>query len=383
MGDFFAFLQNEHVRADFLEEVEEMRAEDDGGALTGAAEDGILHATDAEGVEAGEGLVEEHDPGAVQESAGDGEFLLHAAGELAGELVGFFREFEFFEEWLGEGRVVGDAVYARDEVEVLADREVVEEPGFVGEKRELALGGDGIGGEIDTANADGAAVGGDDAGEAAERAGFAGAVGADEAEDLAGLNGERQITDGGEIAVAFGEARDFDHGRRTCGGWRTPASPRKSHVTATGAWRLGGIGQNGRFKPQKIIPMKSTVKLLFALFTLGFVAAAPLAQAAGEKPAKVAQNGKRLKAAVEERDKQLTEKLKLTAEQQEKLAALRKEQGEALKAVRGDRAKMAEAAKTAHDQVRAILTADQQKEFDAMKPEGRGGKKGKKAGGES
>lgn len=137
------------------------------------------------------------------------------------------------------------------------------------------------------------------------------------------------------------------------------------------------------FKPQKFTTMKSTVKLVFALVTLGLVATAPLAQAAGEKPAKVAQNGKRLKAAVEERDKQLTEKLKLTAEQQEKLAALRKEQAEALKAVRGDRAKMAEAAKTAHDQVRAILTPEQQKEFDAMKPEGRGGKKGKKAGGES
>jgi len=46
--------------------------------------------------------------------------------------------------------------------------------------------------------------------------------------------------------------------------------------------------------------------------------------------------------------------------------------------VRGDRAKMAEAAKTAHEQVRAILTPEQQKEFDTMKPEGRGGKRARK-----
>ena len=79
----------------------------------------------------------------------------------------------------------------------------------------------------------------------------------------------------------------------------------------------------------------------------------------------------------------LTEKLKLTAEQQEKLAAVRKAQAEQLKAVRGDRAKMADVLKTGREAVRAILTPEQQKEFDAIKPEVRPGRKGKKAGGEN
>jgi len=123
--------------------------------------------------------------------------------------------------------------------------------------------------------------------------------------------------------------------------------------------------------------VKTTVKLVFALVTLGLVAAAPLAQAA-EKPAKTAQAGKRVKDAVNEHDKMLTEKLKLTVEQQEKLATIRQEQAAGMKANRGDRAKMAEAAKAGREQIRAMLTPEQQTGFDGIKPEGREGKKGKK-----
>jgi Spy/CpxP family protein refolding chaperone len=125
--------------------------------------------------------------------------------------------------------------------------------------------------------------------------------------------------------------------------------------------------------------MKTSAQLFLTLITLGLTAALPCAQAA-EKPAKA---GQRAKAAAEEHDKMLTEKLKLTAEQQEKLAAIRKTQADQLKAVRGDRTKMADVLKTGREQVRAILTPEQQKEFDAIKPEGRPGRKGKKAGGET
>jgi Spy/CpxP family protein refolding chaperone len=123
--------------------------------------------------------------------------------------------------------------------------------------------------------------------------------------------------------------------------------------------------------------MKSTVKLLFTLLTLGIAAAAPLAHAK-EKPEKVAHAGQRLKGAVDEHDKMLNEKLKLTAEQQAKLATIRKEQAAGMKANRGDRAKMADAMKTGREQIRAMLTAEQQTTFDSIKPEGREAKQRKK-----
>jgi Spy/CpxP family protein refolding chaperone len=74
----------------------------------------------------------------------------------------------------------------------------------------------------------------------------------------------------------------------------------------------------------------------------------------------------------------LNEKLKLTAEQQAKLATIRKEQAAGMKANRGDRAKMADAMKTGREQIRAMLTAEQQTTFDSIKPEGREGKQRKK-----
>ena len=129
--------------------------------------------------------------------------------------------------------------------------------------------------------------------------------------------------------------------------------------------------------------MKITAQLLLALITLGLVAAAPVVRAADEPvpadaPAKHPRAAKRVKKAAEEHDKMLVEKLKLTADQQEKLASIRKDEAVQLKAADGDRAKAAEVLKAGRAQVRAILTPEQQTQFDAIKPAGRGEHKGKK-----
>lgn len=127
--------------------------------------------------------------------------------------------------------------------------------------------------------------------------------------------------------------------------------------------------------------MKSSIKLFSSLLALAFVAAVPgIHAAAADKPAKKAGAGQRLEKAVEARDKELIEKLDLTSEQQTKLADLRKAGAEQLKAAAGDRAKMRQVAQSQHDDVRAMLTPEQQTKFDAMPAQGRAGKgKGKKA----
>ena len=76
----------------------------------------------------------------------------------------------------------------------------------------------------------------------------------------------------------------------------------------------------------------------------------------------------------------LEEKLQVTAAQKDLINAIWDKSEAQGKALRDDesipredrRAKMGEIMKAAHDQVRAVLTADQQKTFDAMPPEGRG-----------
>jgi Spy/CpxP family protein refolding chaperone len=106
----------------------------------------------------------------------------------------------------------------------------------------------------------------------------------------------------------------------------------------------------------------------------------PVAPAPEAAPAKHAgkAGAKRIRDEIVQRDKELAEKLSLTDAQKQQLADLRKSQAEAAKAAKGDRAKMAELMKTAHDEVRALLTPEQQAKFDAMKPAGHAGKVGKK-----
>ena len=64
---------------------------------------------------------------------------------------------------------------------------------------------------VEAEDADRAGVGRPQAGDRFDGGGLAGAVRAEDAEDLALLDGERHAVDGGAIAVALGEVGDFDH----------------------------------------------------------------------------------------------------------------------------------------------------------------------------
>jgi Spy/CpxP family protein refolding chaperone len=68
----------------------------------------------------------------------------------------------------------------------------------------------------------------------------------------------------------------------------------------------------------------------------------------------------------------LDQALELTDDQKAKITDISKKQAEQMQALRDEmRAKMQDLEKARHDQIRALLTADQQKKFDAMPPPGR------------
>src|SRR5690606_3153292 len=91
--------------------------------------------------------------------------------------------------------------------------------GHVGEEPDVLEGaGDAcLGDEVGLGRQDGAlvadlALGGDvEAGEAVEEGGLAGAVGADETDDLAAVDGEVDAAYGGESAEAHGDAAGVEH----------------------------------------------------------------------------------------------------------------------------------------------------------------------------
>jgi Spy/CpxP family protein refolding chaperone len=145
--------------------------------------------------------------------------------------------------------------------------------------------------------------------------------------------------------------------------------------------------------------MKSTIKLLVSLIALGLAATPALIRAAdenapapegaspkktpGEKGGEKGEGkGGRRGGGGMMNAKMLTERLSLTAEQEKKVDAIIKSHEADMKAARegGDREKGREVMKTQGDEIRAVLTPEQQKQFDEMSASMRGGKGGDSKG---
>ena len=114
----------------------------------------------------------------------------------------------------------GHAVDARIEGEVLEDGEVLVEAEALGHVADALL--DALGLPHDVAARDGpAAAGGiEDAAEHPDEGGLAGAVRAEDAEDLPAADVERDVAHGDELAEAARQVRRVDDGRLRGGGAR-------------------------------------------------------------------------------------------------------------------------------------------------------------------
>jgi periplasmic protein CpxP/Spy len=128
--------------------------------------------------------------------------------------------------------------------------------------------------------------------------------------------------------------------------------------------------------------MKPNLKSLLATALLG-VAALPLISSAQEEKAPTPPperggggggGGQRQRATPEQLVARLDEAVTLTAEQKTKVTEIYKKQAEAMAALSQEerREKGMEIMKTTRDQIRALLTEDQQKKFDAMPQRGGG-----------
>ena len=132
-----------------------MRADDDGRPFPGPFQNRIFHPPDADGVEAGQRFVEEYHLGRVQQAAGDGQFLLHPPRQFSRQQIDLVRHLEFFQQATAGFEVVGHLIDSRREHQMLPHREVIEQTRFVREKGQLALGFDGMAGEILAGDASG------------------------------------------------------------------------------------------------------------------------------------------------------------------------------------------------------------------------------------
>jgi len=206
-GDDFAVVDDGDAITEALGFLDVVRGHDDGFFLAAKLVDDVVDFAADLGVEAGGGLVEEKNARIVDESHGQREALLLAAGEFAVESVAFFDEAETFEEFFG---IAAAGIEAGEKFDGFESFQ------FVGQRSGLESGADfvfefyGVAMGIETADADAAAVEIAETFEDFDGGGFSGAVGAEEAEDFAFVDAEADATDGFEIAVTLDEIFDLD-----------------------------------------------------------------------------------------------------------------------------------------------------------------------------
>jgi len=129
--------------------------------------------------------------------------------------------------------------------------------------------------------------------------------------------------------------------------------------------------------------MKTTVRLSLTLLALGLLAAAPITRAADEpSPApkyqkgEKGEKGKRAGGIAKQRMNDIDAAVGLSADQKEKVTAIWAKEAAAMKEIPAGerRGKAVDAMKSTRDQVRAVLTPEQQAKFDAMPAPARGRK---------
>ena len=168
-----------------------------------------------DGIDAVGRLVEKQHARRVDERAGEAELLLHAAGEVAGEALperGEIAEAEQPVDLLGAA-ADGHAVDVGVESDVLHHREVRIKAEALAHVADVLLEALGVAHDIEARHLGGAAAGSEqDAGEHAHGGRLAGAVGADEAEDLAVGDVEVEPCDGDEVVEGAAQAVGTDGG---------------------------------------------------------------------------------------------------------------------------------------------------------------------------
>ena len=181
---------------------------------------------DALGVEAVGRLVEDEHLRVAEHGGGEAEALAHAHRVAAGALAGGRRDADQLEHLV-------DALGA-DPGGVGEDAQVVAAGAARVEVGRLQRGADDrhrLRDVVVAVAADGRGAAGraDQAEQHAQRGRLARAVGAEEAGDAAGLDGEGQAVDGGEVAEPLGQVAHLDAGALRCGvsvgcGHRSPGS---------------------------------------------------------------------------------------------------------------------------------------------------------------
>ena len=159
-------------------------------------------------------FVEEQHSRRVQETARDLEAALHSAREELHELILAIREPDHLEQRRHArlDLVARHAVHHRVESQVLGGGQVVVERDLLEHEPDARSDAVALGGHVVAGDAGAAAARAQQRAQDRDGRGLAGTVGTEEAEELARVDRERDVVDGGEVAEAAHQAFHFDGG---------------------------------------------------------------------------------------------------------------------------------------------------------------------------
>ncbi len=162
------------------------------------------------GVDAGGRLVEQQQLGLGQDAGAERQALLPAARQLAGQLALAALQAQPLDGGARLPGGVGEAVDAGDELQVLQDRQVLVEREALRHVADVVLDLLALGADVVAERRAAAAVGRQQPAQHAQGGGLAGAVGAEEAVDLAAAHAHRQVAHDHLAAEGLGQPLDLD-----------------------------------------------------------------------------------------------------------------------------------------------------------------------------
>jgi hypothetical protein len=199
--DESALAQEDDAVAHTLHLGEDVRAEQDGLPAPPGRRD-LFEQHVAHGRVEGVGRLVHDDQGrAWGEDLQQGDLPFHAAGQVGDGAVQVDVECGGEAERVIVGRRAADLA---QEVDQLPARHVFVQAQLGGQVGDVPACGDAIGPAVVALDAGGACGGAEEAHDEAEGGGLAGAVGPEQADDLAGADGDGEGVEGGERPVAFG-----------------------------------------------------------------------------------------------------------------------------------------------------------------------------------
>ncbi len=212
VGDDAAAVDDHGAGADRIHFFQQMGRDDDGLFRRHAA-DQLAHAVLLIGIEAVGRLVHHQDRRIVQDRLGEADAALEALGQSVDRLLQDRLEFGLGGGFGGAllGFRAGKAADLRDEIQELARRHVAIGGRAFRQIAEARLRGDGVGLDIMAADRDAARRRREIARDHLHGGGFAGAVGAEEAQHLAFGDGKVDAGDGGNGAEIPGQFFNDDH----------------------------------------------------------------------------------------------------------------------------------------------------------------------------